>query len=178
MPGKTYKRQQRFLTGKRPSLKKNTRKHVVKVDLSGAGTGATGELKKPIVPTFLHMLNTIKLYHWKTTSYATHKATDDLYAKMNELIDHFVEVMLGKEELGGRAKILKGKGGKGGNYVLNLSLYSSNNEFKKEVERYKRFLIDLSKDAKFNSAMNVDLLAIRDELLAELNQFLYLLSLH
>ena len=175
MPSKTRKRQQRFLTGKRPSLKKNTRKHVVKVDLSGAGTGATGELKKPIVPTFLHMLNTIKLYHWKTTSYATHKATDDLYAKMNELIDHFVEVMLGKEELGGRAKILQGKGG---NYVLNLSLYSSNNEFKKQVERYKSFLIDLSKDAKFNSAMNVDLLAIRDELLAELNQFLYLLSLH
>ena len=174
MPGKTYKRQQRFLTGKRPSLKKNTRKHVVKVDLSGAGAGVSA-LKKPIVPTFLHMLNTIKLYHWKTTSYATHKATDDLYAKMNELIDHFVEVMLGKEELGGRAKILQGKGG---NYVLNLSLYSSNNEFKKEVERYKRFLIDLSKDAKFNSAMNVDLLAIRDELLAELNQFLYLLSLH
>jgi len=176
MPGKTYKRQQRFLTGKRPSLKKNTRKHVVKVDLSGAGAGAgVSALKKPIVPTFLHMLNTIKLYHWKTTSYATHKATDDLYAKMNELIDHFVEVMLGKEELGGRAKILQGKGG---NYVLNLSLYSSNTDFKKEVERYKRFLIDLSKDAKFNSAMNVDLLAIRDELLAELNQFLYLLSLH
>ena len=174
MPGKTYKRQQRFLTGKRPSLKKNTRKHVVKVDLSGAGAGVSA-LKKPIVPTFLHMLNTIKLYHWKTTSYATHKATDDLYAKMNELIDHFVEVMLGKEELGGRAKILQGKGG---NYVLNLSLYSSNTDFKKEVERYKRFLIDLSKDAKFNSAMNVDLLAIRDELLAELNQFLYLLSLH
>ena len=173
MPGKTYKRQQRFLTGKRPSLKKNTRKHVVKVDLAGAGTGATGELKKPIVPTFLHMLNTIKLYHWKTTSYATHKATDDLYAKMNELIDHFVEVMLGKEELGGRAKILNERV-----YNLNLSLYSSNADFKKEVERYKRFLIDLSKDAKFNSAMNVDLLAIRDELLAELNQFLYLLSLH
>ena len=93
---------------------------------------------------------------------------------MNEKIDHFVEVMLGKEVLGGRAKILQGKGG---NYVLNLSLYSSNNEFKKEVERYKRFLIDLSKDAKFNSAMNVDLLAIRDELLAELNKLLYLLSL-
>ena len=177
MPSKTRKRQP-ILTGRLPSLKKITHTHkhnkqLVKAESSGAR--AAGALKKPIVPTFLHMLNTIKLYHWKTMSYATHKATDELYAKMGDLIDHFVEVMLGKEELGGRAKILQGKGG---NYVLNLSLYSSNNEFKKEVERYKRFLIDLSKDAKFNSAMNVDLLAIRDELLAELNQFLYLLSLH
>ena len=30
------------------------------------------------------MLNTIKLYHWKTYSYATHKATDDLYSKIGE----------------------------------------------------------------------------------------------
>jgi DNA-binding ferritin-like protein len=172
MPSKTRKRQP-ILTGRLPSLKKNTRKHkhnkqVVKADSSSAR--AAGALKKPIVPTFLHMLNTIKLYHWKTMSYATHKATDELYAKMGELIDHFVEVMLGKEEMGGRTKILNVP-------VLNLSLYSSNNEFKKEVERYKSFLIDLSKDAKFSSSMNVDLIAIRDEILAELNKFLYLLSL-
>ena len=175
MPSKTRKRQP-ILTGRLPSLKKNTHTH--KHNKQGTvAASSVGGVKKPIVHTFLQMLNTIKLYHWKTMSYATHKATDELYAKMGELIDHFVEVMLGKEELGGRAKILQGKEGKGGNYVLNLSLYSSNNEFKKEVERYKRFLIDLSKDAKFNSAMNVDLLAIRDELLAELNKFLYLLSL-
>ena len=172
MPSKTRKRQP-ILTGRLPSLKKITHTHkhnkqLVKAESSGAR--AAGALKKPIVPTFLHMLNTIKLYHWKTMSYATHKATDELYAKMGDLIDHFVEVMLGKEEMGGRAKILNVP-------VLNLSLYSSNNEFKKQVERYKSFLIDLSKDAKFNSAMNVDLLAIRDEILAELNKFLYLLSL-
>ena len=172
MPSKTRKRQP-ILTGRLPSLKKNTHTH--KHNKQGTVvTSSVGGVKKPIVPTFLHMLNTIKLYHWKTMSYATHKATDELYGSLNEKIDHFVEVMLGKEELGGRAKILQGKGG---NYVLNLSLYSSNNEFKKEVERYKSFLIDLSKDAKFNSAMNVDLLAIRDEILAELNKFLYLLSL-
>jgi hypothetical protein len=39
----------------------------------------------------------IKLYHWGTLSYATHKATDDLYAKLNVNIDSFVEVMIGKD---------------------------------------------------------------------------------
>ena len=31
-----------------------------------------------IVTMFLQMLNTVKLYHWKTSSYAQHKATDSL----------------------------------------------------------------------------------------------------
>ena len=36
-----------------------------------------------IVLMFLRMLNTVKLYHWKTFSYAQHKATDELYASLN-----------------------------------------------------------------------------------------------
>jgi hypothetical protein len=30
-----------------------------------------------IVTMFLQMLNTVKLYHWKTSNYAEHKATDE-----------------------------------------------------------------------------------------------------
>jgi len=158
-----------ILTGRKPTLRRTVRK--------GKGTGTRkmvngNVLATTIVPTFLNMLNTVKLYHWRTTSYSTHKATDELYAKMGELTDRFVEVMLGKEELGGRGKLLNQRV-----YNLNLSLYSSNAEFKKQIDHYKTFLVHFSKDAKFNSEMNVDLMAIRDELLAELNQFLYLLSL-
>ena len=132
-----------------------------------------------IVQELTQFRTQMKLYHWKTTSYSTHKATDELYAKMGELIDHFVEVMLGKEEMGGRSKLLnKPTGAHHDAYLLNLSLYSSNTEFKKQIEYYKTFLINLSKNAKFNSEINVDIMAIRDELLAELNKFLYLLSLH
>ena len=32
----------------------------------------------------------IKLFHWKTHSYSTHKATDELYSKLNDDIDKFV----------------------------------------------------------------------------------------
>ena len=127
-----------ILTGKKPTLrlgriiKKGTRRLIHRRDSKNGG-----KKNSHIVHTFLIMLNTVKLYHWKTTSYATHKATDDLYAKIGDLIDHFVEVMLGKEELGGRAKILKGATGKD-DYLLNLSLYSSNTEFKKQIEYVQR----------------------------------------
>ena len=40
----------------------------------------------------------VKLYHWKTRSYAQHQATDELYLKLNKHIDSFVEVLLGKDE--------------------------------------------------------------------------------
>jgi DNA-binding ferritin-like protein len=127
---------------------------------------------KQIVACFMNMLNTVKLYHWKTTSYSTHKATDQLYADLNTKIDEFVEVMLGKPEIG-----------KDRNYILDvqkikMKKYNSNTDFKKEVEYYKQFIIGLSQTREFSLTMNnADLLAIRDEILALFNQFLYLLTL-
>ena len=53
---------------------------------------------------FMGMLNTVKLYHWKTFSFATHKATDELYEDLNKYVDEFVEVMLGYHG-GVRAKL-------------------------------------------------------------------------
>lgn len=125
-----------------------------------------------IISCFMNMLNTVKLYHWKTTSYSTHKATDQLYSDLNSKIDEFVEVMLGKPEL------IKAR-----NYILNVEMiklkkYNTNKDFKKEVDYYKNFLIDLSQKKEFSrDNKNADLLAIRDEILAVFNQFLYLLTL-
>ena len=45
---------------------------------------------------FIELLNMIKIYHWQTFSYATHRATDQLYDELNDNIDKYVEVMLGK----------------------------------------------------------------------------------
>ena len=52
--------------------------------------------KTDIVKMLMEMLNMIKLYHWKTDSYAAHQATDELYEKLDAHIDKFVEVYLGK----------------------------------------------------------------------------------
>jgi hypothetical protein len=116
---------------------------------------------------FLEMLNTVKLYHWKTYSYATHKATDELYGKLNENVDHFIEVLLGKT--GQRIDLMNVK-------TLPLKDYSSVEPFKKDIDSYKRFLIDLDNNPALQSMSNTDLYNIRDELLGNLNQFLYLLT--
>jgi DNA-binding ferritin-like protein len=120
-----------------------------------------------IVTMFLQMLNTVKLYHWKTSSYAQHKATDELYGNLNTNIDTFVEVMLGKT--GGRVNLTFVK-------TLPLLDYTNVADFKREIAKYKQFLIDMNKDTTLNITNNSDLLNIRDEILANLNQFTYLLT--
>jgi hypothetical protein len=119
--------------------------------------------KQHIVTMFLQMLNTVKLYHWKTSSYAQHKATDDLYANLNTNIDTFVETMLGKT--GDRVNLTGVKS-------IPLLDYSNLSSFKHEIEKYKQFLINM----KLNATNNSDLLNIRDEILGNLNQFTYLLT--
>jgi len=132
--------------------------------------GGIAGLARVVIPKFLEMINTIKIYHWKTTSYSTHKATDDLFANLNTKTDEFVEVMLGKSEINRNSVLMFPS--------VKLDMFSSNAECRKLVEGYKKFLIDLPKNKNFNAMSNVDLLAIRDEIVALLNQFLYLLTLH
>jgi DNA-binding ferritin-like protein len=152
------------VTKRMRSTKQKTRKHVMNTKTN---------IYKQIIPTFLHMLNTVKLYHWKTTSYSTHKATDELYSDLNKQIDEFVEILLGKSNIAG---------GKNRNSLLDVRLiklhhYNNNEEFKKQIEHYKTFLINISNNSTFNIPSNTDLINKRDELLALMNQFLYLLTL-
>jgi hypothetical protein len=120
-----------------------------------------------IVIMFLQMLNTVKLYHWKTSSYSQHKATDSLYSDLNDSIDTFVEIMLGKD--GSRVDLT-------GTKSLPLMDYTDVADFKREVEKYKAFLSGMSNDAVLSLGSNSDLLNTRDEILAHLNQFTYLLT--
>jgi hypothetical protein len=113
------------------------------------------------------MLNTVKLYHWKTHSYAQHKATDELYSKLNENIDTFVEIMLGKH--GNRVDLTQVKS-------IPLFDYSNLNSFINKINEYKQFLIHMTSDDNLNLTNNSDLLNVRDELLGNLNQFEYLLT--
>ena len=120
-----------------------------------------------IVTMFLQMLNTVKLYHWRTFSYAQHKATDELYSNLNESIDSFVEIMLGKK--GNRVNLT-------GTKSIPLHDYSDISGFKREVEMYKEYLIGLTTDRGYDSKKDTDLLNVRDEILGHLNQFTYLLT--
>jgi hypothetical protein len=123
------------------------------------------KFEQGLVCTFLQMLNTVKLYHWKTMSYATHQATDNLYSKLGDSVDKFVEVLLGK--FGNRINLVKTKS-------LPLKDMSSTEDFKREITKYKTFLINLDKEPTMKKMANTDLFNIRDEILGEMNQFLYL----
>lgn len=122
--------------------------------------------KSHIVRIFLEILNTVKLYHWKTKSYPQHKATDELYEKLNGHIDTFVEVLLGKDE--SRIKMVEKR--------CELLDYSGVSEFKERMYEFREFLTDMNR--YFDSKRDTDLLNIRDEILGDINQFLYLMTFH
>ena len=120
--------------------------------------------KSHIVKVFLEILNMIKLYHWKTRSYSQHKATDELYSKLNEHIDSFVEVLLGKDE--SRINMLENR--------IDLLDSSNTMEFKQRIYEYRDFLLSIN--LYFDNSRDSDLLNIRDEIMGDINQFLYLLT--
>ena len=124
----------------------------------------TNRQKSQIVQKFMELLTMIKLYHWKTHSYAQHKATDELYGKLNENIDKFVEVLLGKSKH--RVNMLETK--------MKMYDLDTKSELKEHIFEYRQFLIDM--DRCFSPKKDSDLFSIRDDILGDLNQFLYLLS--
>jgi DNA-binding ferritin-like protein len=123
------------------------------------------KMKSELVQHFLEMLMVIKVYHWKTYSYAEHKATDELYERLNDNIDKFVEVMLGKTE---SRLDMKGKKIEFTDPSTKKSLKNIVNKYKILLEDKMNKYIDINKDT--------DLLNIRDEILGNINQFLYLIT--
>ena len=120
--------------------------------------------KSHIVRIFLEMLNTVKLYHWKTRSFSQHKATDELYSRLNENIDKFVEALLGKDQ--SRIQMVE--------QSIILKDPSSTKNFQDRILEYRGFLTDMN--IYFDPSRDSDLLNIRDELLGDINQFLYLMT--
>jgi DNA-binding ferritin-like protein len=110
-----------------------------------------------MVITFLDFLMLIKLYHWNTHSYANHKATDELFSSISGHIDSFVEILLG----GSRLPLFKIK-----TYYYNLN----SKDFNKKVIVFQQYLMNLS-------LKRTELSNIKDEILGDVNQFIYLNSL-
>jgi len=115
---------------------------------------------------FFQMRDQLKLYHWQTESYSRHKATDNAIEKLDELIDRYAEVYIGKY---GRPKMTAP------NTIVKLHQMSDST-----AVRFVRNCIEyVSKDLIVNNRKlsDTDLTTIRDEMLAELNQLLYLFTL-
>jgi DNA-binding ferritin-like protein len=130
-------------------------------------SGSFATFQKEITVVFFEMLLMVKLFHWKTSSYATHKATDDLYTKLNANMDSFMEVLLGKT--GTRIDLM-------GTKSIRLIDLSSIESFKREIESFKGYLVSLNDNSTMKRMSNTDLYSIRDTILGDLNQLLYLLT--
>jgi DNA-binding ferritin-like protein len=148
-------------TQKRVGKKNGTRR------LFTSNSSSLSAFQKEITVVFLEMLLMVKLFHWKTTSYATHKATDDLYTKLNANIDSFTEILLGKS--GFRTDLMSNK-------TIRLVDLSSAESLKREIEAFKGYLVSLNDNAAMKKMSNTDLYNIRDTILGDMNQFLYLLT--
>ena len=138
----------------------NTRKR-------SSSSSSLNNFENQITVVFFEILLMVKLFHWKTHSYATHKATDELYDSLNEHMDKFIEVLLGKT--GSRINLLNKKS-------ISLVDLSSQEQLKAKVEEFKKYLVSLTNNRALSTINDSDLLNIRDEILGDLNKFLYLLS--
>ena len=123
--------------------------------------------EREVSTVFLEMLLMVKLFHWKTTSYATHKATDELYTKLNANSDSFTKMPLGKT--GSRIDLMSKNS-------IRLVDLSSQESLKREIEGFKSYLVGLNDNKAMKKMSNTDLFNIRDTILGDMNQFLYLLT--
>jgi hypothetical protein len=115
---------------------------------------------------FLQLRTQIKLYHWQTRVYARHIATDKILEELDESIDSFVEIYLGKY---GRTKVT------GKNATLSLHNLTEAGAVRLLQQAVKYLLGPLTKSLK---EQDTDLTNLRDEMVGHLHQLLYLFSLH
>jgi len=115
---------------------------------------------------FLHLRDQIKLYHWQTRVYARHVATDKILESLEKSIDSFVEIYIAKY---GRPKI------SGKNASITLQNLTEAGATRMIHAAIKHLQGSITKS--LDPVSDTDLINIRDELIGDLNQLLYLFTL-
>jgi hypothetical protein len=112
---------------------------------------------------FLGLLGQIKLFHWTTKKYSSHKALDDLHKNLSEDIDKFVEVYIGKNNLNSN-----------GISDINITMNAQTME-ENDVKQYLKNQTEVLR--RIRSKSSTELQNIIDNMTANINQSLYLLNL-
>lgn len=115
-----------------------------------------------LVANFFRVQLLIKINHWQTNSYSRHKATDALLQSLLEKIDRFVECLQGSRD----KKVKFGDD----NYIQLVNV--SDNEIVRILKAFTLYLRDMDSYIE-----ETDLLNLRDEMLADVHQALYLFTL-
>lgn len=121
-----------------------------------------------ILKTLFELQLNVKLFHWFTKSYAKHSAADKLYNELITLTDTFVETYIGKF---GRDDIKA--------EMRSAMIPLSAHDERSIVPLINRAISQMNSmpvTLKL-TASDTDLLTIRDEIIAKLNQTKYLLTL-
>lgn len=111
---------------------------------------------------FLTLRNHLKLFHWKTTNYAHHMASDAFVTDFDKLTDQFIEVIQG----GTNKRLTVQSIQQITDHDLGITAIKTN---MKLVRKTMENLEDI--------VSTTDVLAIRDEIIALINKTLYLFSL-
>jgi hypothetical protein len=117
-------------------------------------------VKKDLICVFNELLGQLRALHWQTRSYAQHIAFETTYDTIAEHADRFVEVYQGKY---GRVKVISQPN------LMNID----DDNLKGFINEHIHYF---TQECKLKED-DVDLLAIRDEIVAELNKLKYLLTL-
>lgn len=118
---------------------------------------------KEVIKTLLTFKNTLKMYHWRAEKYNKHKISNDLGDKIDELIDKFVEVLIGSRK-------------QRPEFPLELKLKMvTDDQIDEYLESFREWLSDPLQEMLED--YETDLMNIRDEMLGVVNQSLYLLRM-
>jgi len=102
------------------------------------------------IPRLMELHQSVHLAHWATTSYAEHKALNKLYDELDELIDTFVETLIGIKGRGVLAGIntLKVYGAAGGEHTKILDELEEliRNDLKSEIDPKEDGLLNIQAD--------------------------------
>lgn len=119
-----------------------------------------------VVQRLLILRNALKVYHWQTRSYARHKASDELVTKLDAAIDSFVEVFIAKH---GRPNF--------GSSGAAIELRNISDETALELLfGAVRWMTSRDGLPSLLTDVDVDLFTIRDQIVQDLNQAMYLFT--
>ena len=104
--------------------------------------------------TMLQFLLVLKLFHWNTQSYAQHVSSDQLYTSLSSHIDSFVEILIRNDKRPTSFKIP----------AFSVSIPN----FIYSLNAFRRVMLQVH---------TPELTNIRDEIVDDIDQFIYRLTL-
>ena len=122
-------------------------------------------MKEEIILKLVQIQTQFKFLHWQTSSYSKHKAYGKIYDTLGDLIDTFVESMMGKY---GRPQ-----------FESEFSIMFQDISYisiQKFMDGLTEFLVAITDE--LDSKYDTDLLNLKDEMLSEINKLKYLLTLN